>query len=151
MSDCILDLIKRTWEGLGIRKMMRDKVDRLAEGAADTGVKGQGAMRVTVLTSDDDADGGVMKDRCDRAVASGCEGIVCAAPDLPATDPWSDRLVRVVPGIRMPGGAAHDQARVASPREALDAGADLLVVGRAVTAAEDPVAAAVAMVDHLVA
>jgi orotidine-5'-phosphate decarboxylase len=40
---------------------------------------------------------------------------------------------------------------VASPRDALAAGADLLVVGRAVTAAEDPVAAAAAMVDHLVA
>jgi orotidine-5'-phosphate decarboxylase len=131
--------------------MLRAAVDGLAAGAAAAGVAVPGALGVTVLTSDDVADGGVLKDRCDLAVASGCEGIVCAAPDLPATDPWSDRLVRVVPGIRMPGGAAHDQARVASPREALDAGADLLVVGRAVTAAEDPVAAAVAMVDHLVA
>ena len=110
-----------------------------------------GALGVTVLTSDDIADGGLLRDRCELAAASGCEGIVCAAPDLSATDPWSDRLVRVVPGIRMPGGATHDQARVASPRDALAAGADLLVVGRAVTAAEDPVAAAAAMVDHLVA
>ena len=131
--------------------MLRAAVDGLAAGAVAAGVAVPGALGVTVLTSDDVADGGVLKDRCDLTVASGCEGIVCAAPDLPATDPWSDRLVRVVPGIRMPGGAAHDQARVASPREALDAGADLLVVGRAVTAAEDPVAAAVAMVHHLVA
>ena len=131
--------------------MLRAAVDGLAAGAAAAGVAVPGALGVTVLTSDDVADGSVLKDRCDLAVASGCEGIVCAAPDLPATDPWSGRLVRVVPGIRMPGGAAHDQARVASPREALAAGADLLVVGRAVTAAEDPVAAAVAMVDHLVA
>ena len=131
--------------------MLRAAVDGLAAEAAAAGVAVPGALGVTVLTSDEVAHGGVLKDRCDLAVASGCEGIVCAAPDLPATDPWSDRLVRVVPGIRMPGGAAHDQARVASPREALAAGADLLVVGRAVTAAEDPVAAAVAMVDHLVA
>ena len=110
-----------------------------------------GALGVTILTSDDVADGGILRDRCDLAVASGCEGIVCAAPDLPATDPWSDRLVRVVPGIRMPGGATHDQARVASPRDALAAGADLLVVGRAVTGAEDPAAAAAAMVEHLMA
>ena len=131
--------------------MLRAAVDGLAAGAAAAGVAVPGALGVTVLTSDDIADGGLLRDRCELAAASGCEGIVCAAPDLSATDPWSDRLVRVVPGIRMPGGATHDQARVASPRDALAAGADLLVVGRAVTAAEDPVAAAVAMVDHLVA
>lgn len=129
--------------------MLRAAVDGLAAGAAAAGAAVPGALGVTVLTSDDVADGGVLRDRCDLAAASGCEGIICAAPDLSATDPWSDRLVRVVPGIRMPGGATHDQARVASPRDALAAGADLLVVGRAVTAAEDPVAAAAAMVDHL--
>ena len=129
--------------------MLSAAVDGLAAGAAAAGAAVPGALGVTVLTSDDVADGGVLRDRCDLAAASGCEGIICAAPDLSATDPWSDRLVRVVPGIRMPGGATHDQARVASPRDALAAGADLLVVGRAVTAAEDPVAAAAAMVDHL--
>ena len=129
--------------------MLRAAVDGLAAGAAAAGAAVPGALGVTVLTSDDVADGGVLRNRCDLAAASGCEGIICAAPDLSATDPWSDRLVRVVPGIRMPGGATHDQARVASPRDALAAGADLLVVGRAVTAAEDPVAAAAAMVDHL--
>ena len=49
----------------------------------------------------------------------------------------------------MPGGATHDQARVATPREALAAGADLLVVGRAVTAADDPVQAATDLAAHL--
>jgi orotidine-5'-phosphate decarboxylase len=48
----------------------------------------------------------------------------------------------VVPGIRLPGGAVHDQARVGTPAEAIAAGADLLVVGRAVTGAPDPEAAA---------
>jgi orotidine-5'-phosphate decarboxylase len=124
--------------------MLRAAVDGLAAGAAAAGVALPGALGVTVLTSDAVADGGVLRDRCDLAAASGCEGIICAAPDQPVRP-------RVVPGIRMPGGATHDQARVASPRDALAAGADLLVVGRAVTAAEDPVAAAAAMVDHLVA
>ena len=100
---------------------------------------------------DEVAGGDVLGARCELAAASGCEGIVCAAPDLAATDPWSGRLVRVVPGIRMPGEATHDQARVASPRDALAAGADLLVVGRAVTAADDPAAAASAIVDNLMA
>ena len=54
----------------------------------------------------------------------------------------SSRLLAVVPGIRLPGGATHDQARVATPAEAIAAGADLLVVGRAVTGAPDPETAA---------
>jgi hypothetical protein len=62
---------------------------------------------------------------------------VCAASDVHDARQIAPRLVRVVPGIRLPGAAVHDQARPASPREALDAGADVLVVGRAVTGAED--------------
>ena len=131
--------------------MLRAAVEGLAVGAVAAGVAIPGALGVTVLTSDEVAGGDVLGARCELAAASGCEGIVCAAPDLAATDPWSDRLVRVVPGIRMPGEATHDQARVASPRDALAAGADLLVVGRAVTAADDPTAAASAIVDNLMA
>jgi orotidine-5'-phosphate decarboxylase len=54
-------------------------------------------------------------------------------------------LLTVVPGIRLPGSDHHDQARVGGPVEALSAGADVLVVGRAVTAAPDPAAAAAAL------
>jgi len=57
----------------------------------------------------------------------------------------------VVPGIRPPGTAPHDQARAATPAEALAAGADLLVVGRAVTAAEDPERVAAALLDEVTA
>ena len=129
--------------------MLQAAVEGLTEGAASVGAAVPGALGVTVLTSDDVAGAEVLTARCELAATSGCEGIVCAAPDLPTTDPWSDRLVRVVPGIRMPGGATHDQARVATPREALAAGADLLVVGRAVTAAADPVQAATDLAAHL--
>ena len=52
---------------------------------------------------------------------------------------------RVVPGIRLSGGARHDQARAASPQEAVANGADLLVIGRTVTKADDPAAAAAAI------
>ena len=133
----------------GGEAMLRAAVDSMAEGAAAVGAEAPGVLGVTILTSDETAGRSVLQQRCELAVTTGCAGIVCAAPDLPVTDPWADRLVRVVPGIRMPGGDAHDQARVASPRDALAAGADLLVVGRAVTAARDPQVAAAELVAHL--
>jgi orotidine-5'-phosphate decarboxylase len=54
-------------------------------------------------------------------------------------------LTTMVPGIRLPGEAQHDQARVATPAEAIGQGADWLVIGRAVTAADDPEVAAEAI------
>ncbi len=69
----------------------------------------------------------------------GLDGVVCAAADLPAIrGACGPSFLTVVPGIRPAGGQAGDQKRVASPRSALEAGADLLVVGRPITAAPDP-------------
>ncbi|HLX87351.1 MAG TPA: orotidine 5'-phosphate decarboxylase / HUMPS family protein, partial [Acidimicrobiales bacterium] len=58
-------------------------------------------------------------------------------------------LVKVVPGIRPQGVPADDQARAATPAEAIRAGADLLVVGRAVTGASDPERVAAALLEEL--
>ena len=58
---------------------------------------------------------------------------------------WRPACSRVVPGIRPEGAPAHDQAAPVTPRAAIDAGADILVIGRAVTAADDPAAAAAAL------
>ena len=70
--------------------------------------------------------------------SAGCGGIVCAASDLAVVAVAAPGLRRVVPGIR-PAQVGHDdQARVATPSAALRAGADLLVIGRAVTGAADP-------------
>ena len=71
--------------------------------------------------------------------------LVLAAEDLQTARELAPRLKRVVPGIRLSGGARHDQARAASPQEAVANGADLLVIGRAVTKADDPAAAAAAI------
>lgn len=129
--------------------MLRAAVEGLAEGAARAEMPAPGVLGVTVLTSDDTATAAELTARCDLAADTGCGGIICAAPDLEVTEPWADRLVRVVPGIRLPGGDTHDQARVASPGDALIEGADLLVIGRMVTAADDPVAAAEGLVASL--
>ena len=69
----------------------------------------------------------------------GLDGVVCAAPDLPVVrGACGTGFLAVVPGIRPAGSPASDQKRVATAAQALEAGADILVVGRPVTAAPDP-------------
>jgi orotidine-5'-phosphate decarboxylase len=122
--------------------MLRAGVEGLAAGAAERGAPPPVALGVTVLTSDPDAS--AFPARLEAAVAGGCGGVVCSVRELPVVKEHPT-LLSVVPGIRLPGGSADDQARVGTPAEAIAAGADLLVIGRAVTAAPDPEAAAAAL------
>ncbi|MFY9551447.1 MAG: orotidine-5'-phosphate decarboxylase, partial [Thermoanaerobaculia bacterium] len=72
----------------------------------------------------------------------GLDGVVCAAADLPAIrGACGPDFFTVVPGIRPAGAEVGDQKRIATPASTLQAGADLLVIGRPVTAAPDPEAA----------
>ncbi|MBA4071589.1 MAG: orotidine-5'-phosphate decarboxylase [Gemmatimonas sp.] len=76
------------------------------------------------------------------ADAAGAHGIVCAGSEVAEVRAaHGGRLRTLVPGIRLGGTPAHDQARVMTPREAAAAGASYVVIGRTVTAAEDPPAA----------
>lgn len=125
--------------------MLRAGVDGLAEGAADAGLPAPCALAVTVLTSDADAPPHIVPKRVRIAGEGGCGGIVCAAPDLQIVRELAPRMKKVVPGIRPAGTPVDDQARVATPADALAGGADLLVIGRAVTRADDPQAAAEAL------
>lgn len=133
----------------GGKTMLSAAVEGLAEGAKQAGSEKSGVLGITVLTSEGEARPDQLSELCGLAMTGGCEGIVCAAPDLASTDQFSNRLLRVVPGLRLPGDEKNDQVRVASPREALDQGANILVIGRTVTAVEDPVAASERLVDHL--
>lgn len=120
--------------------------------AAVRAAPGVAILAVTVLTSIDDATlaelgmgpaSAVVPRLASGAVGAGAAGIVCAGHEAAAVrDAVGDTVTIVVPGVRPEGAAMHDQARVVTPGTAVDAGADLLVVGRAVTAATDPVAAA---------
>jgi orotidine-5'-phosphate decarboxylase len=74
------------------------------------------------------------------AVDAGVGGFVCSGHEAAAVRKELGRhLALVVPGIRFAQGASHDQARVVTPADAARAGADYVVIGRAVTAAADPV------------
>lgn len=130
--------------------MLRAGVEGFLDGAAAAGLPEPCPLGVTVLTSDAGAPAHILPRRVALAAESGCGGIVCAASDLPDARRIAPRLRTVVPGIRPAGSSVDDQARVATPAQALAAGASLLVIGRAVTAADDRAAAAAALVSELV-
>jgi len=84
------------------------------------------------------------------AVEAGAGALVCSPHEVAAVRAEvGDGITLITPGVRPAGADAHDQARVATPEEALAAGADLLVIGRAITAAPDPGAAAAAIAASL--
>jgi orotidine-5'-phosphate decarboxylase len=125
--------------------MLHAGVEGLKEGAADAGLPEPLALAVTVLTSDAEAPTNVLATRVRAALEAGCDGIVCAATDVHEAKQYGPRLVTMVPGIRPAGVPVHDQARPATPARAIEWGADVIVIGRAVTQAPDPVVAAAAV------
>lgn len=134
-----------TMHAFGGPVMLRAGADGLAEGAAGTGLPKPTSLAVTILTSDDTAPPHVLGNRVRNAMEGGCGGIVCAAADVVEAKRLAPRMIAVVPGIRLAGADADDQARAATPEAALAAGADLLVIGRTVTRADDRAAAAAAV------
>ena len=84
------------------------------------------------------------------AVEAGASGLVCSPREVAAVrNEVGPGITLITPGVRPAGADTHDQARVATPEEALNAGADLLVIGRAITGAPDPGAAAAAIAASL--
>lgn len=81
---------------------------------------------------------------------AGLDGVVCSPHDLELIRSVLPReFLTVVPGIRPAGADAQDQKRIATPKAAVAAGADILVIGRAITGADDPVAAAQSILQSL--
>jgi len=133
--------------------MLRAAADAAGEAATKAGVPRPRIIGVTVLTSlgepDIDAVGqrGPIADQARRlaALAQSCglDGVVCSPHEIAAlrADCGAGFLL-VVPGIRPAWAAASDQKRVMTPAEAAQLGADYLVIGRPITSADDPAAAA---------
>lgn len=137
-----------TVHAAGGEAMLAAAVEGLAAGTP-SGADPPVAVAVTVLTSDPEAPEYLLEARAALAARAGCGGVVCAAADLPVVRRAAPGLVTVVPGIRPRGVGPHDQARASAPAEAVAAGAGLLVVGRAVTAAADPERAAAELLASL--
>jgi orotidine-5'-phosphate decarboxylase len=117
-------------------------------------------LGVTVLTSFDDADLAALglTDKVadhvlrlsEMAWNAGLDGLVCAPPEIPLLRTRFEAEVKiVVPGIRPAGSVKGDQKRTLTPSEAMERGADILVIGRPITAAPDPRAAALAIMTEL--
>ena len=138
-----------TIHAMGGPTMLKAGVEGFLEGASRAGLEAPIPLAVTVLTSDDSAPPHILPARVRLALETRCGGLICATPDLAEVRSIAPRLTLVVPGIRTAGSDAHDQARTGTPAQALADGADVLVVGRTVTAAPDRVAAAAALVDSL--
>lgn len=133
--------------------MVRAAVAGAAEGAAKAGHPPPVILAVTVLTSMDDAgirELGISTPARDQAlllanlaVAAGATGLVCSAREVAAVRAQVGRqVVLCTPGIRPAGAASNDQARTETPAAAIQAGGDLLVIGRPITAAPDMALAA---------
>ena len=137
----------------GGREMMRAAGDRAREAAASAGLPAPRVIAVTVLTSLDGAAlaevglSGSPREAALRlallARESGLDGVVCSPEEIEAIRAaCGPGFLLVVPGIRPAGSVAGDQKRIATPGSAARAGADLLVIGRPITGAADPAAAA---------
>jgi orotidine-5'-phosphate decarboxylase len=141
-----------TVHALGGVEMIRRAVEAAAEAADAAGHPAPAVLAVTVLTSHDDAElerlglagpcGDAVLRLTSLAREAGVAGVVCSPLEVAGVRRAFPRGVLVVPGIRPAGAASDDQSRTATPGGAVLAGADRIVVGRPITRAVDPAAAA---------
>jgi orotidine-5'-phosphate decarboxylase len=140
--------------------MVRAAVRGARAGAQSAGVARPTVLAVTVLTSMDDENlrsVGVLTAPSEQvlalsglAVDAGADGIVCSPLEAEAVRARVGESVAIVtPGVRPVGADSGDQARIMTPGKALSAGATHLVIGRPITAAPDPVAAARSILDEM--
>jgi orotidine-5'-phosphate decarboxylase len=133
---------------------------QVMQAAVDAREDGLRILAVTVLTSLNDSDlakagyAATVRElallRAEQACEIGVDGLVCSPEEVPALrGAIKNKLVLVTPGVRPAGAASGDQKRVATPGDAINAGADYLVVGRPIIGASDPKAAADAIVAEI--
>ena len=145
-----LDVAMFNVHALGGEAMMRAAVEGARRGASDAGVDVPMVLGVTVLSSHAGEALASPASLAWEAKQSGLDGVVVSGEDVrDVRDACGDEFCLVVPGIRPTGTNGHDQVRVLTPREAIERGADYIVVGRAVTTAADPLGAARAVAREL--
>ena len=136
-----------TVHALGGDAMMRAARRGADRGASDAGHEPPLILAVTVLSSQSGEDLASPASLAFEAKAAGLDGTVVSGADVrDVRDACGEGFCLVVPGIRPAGSNGDDQVRVLEPEEAIEKGADFLVVGRPITAADDPPGVARALV-----
>ena len=135
---------------LGGEAMVAAAVRGAERGAADAGVPPPMVLGVTVLSSLSGESLASSASLAFEARAAGARGAVVSGEDVSTVrEVMGEGFTLVVPGVRPAGSNGHDQVRVLTPEEAIEAGADYLVVGRAITEAPDPIGAARAILSSI--
>jgi orotidine-5'-phosphate decarboxylase len=149
-----------TVHALGGSEMMSEAVESAHQRAHELGMESPRVFAVTVLTSigmemlgELGLSGGLGENVIRLAALARdarCDGVVCAVGEIRDLKSYfGEDFLAISPGIRPVGSTHEDQRRTATPREGVSAGADYLVVGRPITRARDPLAAAQAILDEM--
>ena len=155
-----LDVQMLTVHTCGGSTMLERALEGATEAAEQTGNEAPLILGVTVLTSMDESDLNEVSVNktpeeqviylAQMATGAGLNGLVCSPKEIaPLREVLSDEVKLITPGIRPVGSEAGDQKRVMSPAEAIEAGADWLVIGRPIYAADNPREAAEAILNSL--
>ena len=151
-----------TVHALGGAEMLATAAEAAEERAAELSIPAPKVLAITILTSIADEDlnelglqGGAGENAIRLAALARdarCAGVVCSVAEVKDLKSYfGSEFLALCPGIR-PGGSAHgDQRRIATPREARDAGVDYIVVGRPIVGDADPAGAARAILSDLAA
>ncbi len=140
--------------------MMQAAAEKVTETANRLNIPRPKLIAVTVLTSMNDAEWALLRNSASipdqvvhlakMAKAAGLDGVVASPQEAELIRAaCGDDFAIVTPGVRPQGAALNDQSRVATPADALKAGAHYLVVGRPITAAQDPHVAAMAILEEM--
>jgi orotidine-5'-phosphate decarboxylase len=149
------------WTGahfLTVHATDRKTLDAAVRGRGDSGLKLLGVTVLTNLDRGDLSEQGIempplalVQERARLAQDAGFDGIVASGKEAAALRERLRNFLIVTPGIRLAGADVHDQTRVVTPKDAVEAGADYLVVGRPITRASDPRAAAQTIAEEIAA
>ncbi|CVK19842.1 orotidine-5'-phosphate decarboxylase [Sporomusa sphaeroides] len=144
----------------GGQAMMQAAAEKVAETAKTLNIPRPKLIAVTILTSMNDAEWASLRNTASipdqvvhlakMAQAAGMDGVVASPQEAELIRAACGKNFAIItPGVRPHGAALNDQSRIATPAAALQAGAHYLVVGRPITAAPDPRAAALAILEEM--
>ena len=139
-----------TVHALGGEAMIAAAARGAAQGAEGSGHPMPRILAVTVLSSLAGESLATAASLAYESTAAGATGVVVSGEDVAVVrEVLGEQACLVVPGIRLPGSNGHDQLRILTPQAAVERGADYLVIGRPITASDDPAGAAKAIVSSV--